>query len=134
MSRKISREKAMELIFSMMLSKDSKEEALEVFVDNYEGDIKEIDLEYIKNTLAGVEEKNEEIVGLIENNSSNWKIDRMSKINVAILKLGIYEMKYAEDVPDRVAINEAIEIAKKYSDEKSVSFVNGVLDSILKSM
>ncbi|MGL5149960.1 MAG: transcription antitermination factor NusB [Clostridium sp.] len=133
MSRKVSREKAMELIFSMMLSKDSIEEALEVFLDNYEGNLKELDLEYIKRTLNGVEEKTEEIHTLIEKNASNWKVDRISKINLAILKLGIYEMLFSEDVPDRVAINEAIELSKKFSDEKSVSFINGVLDSTLKS-
>lgn len=133
MSRKVSREKAMELIFSIMLSKDSNEEAVENFVDNYEGDINELDLTYIKRVLAGVTTHTEEIEKEIEKYAENWKIDRISKINLAILKLGIYEMKYFDEVPDRVAINEAIEIAKKYSDQKSVSFINGVLDKILKN-
>lgn len=133
MSRKVSREKAMELIFSIMLSKDSNEEAVENFVDNYEGDINELDLTYIKRVLAGVTTHSEEIEKEIEKYAENWKIDRISKINLAILKLGIFEMKYFDEVPDRVAINEAIEIAKKYSDQKSVSFINGVLDKILKN-
>lgn len=133
MSRKFSREKAMELIFSTMLSKDSNEEAIENFIDNYEGDIKEVDLVYIKTVLDGIKNHNEEIENDIEKFAENWKVDRISKINLAILKLGIYEMKYFDEVPDRVAINEAIEIAKKYSDQKSVSFINGVLDKILKN-
>ncbi len=133
MSRKLSREKAMELIFSTMLTKESHGEAIETFVDNYEGNIKEIDLEYIKEVLKGVEENREEIDELIKSNLQKWKIDRISKVNLSILRLAIYEMKYVSDVPEKVAINEALEITKKYSDEKSVSFVNGVLDKIYKN-
>ena len=81
MSRKLSREKAMELIFSTMLTKESHGEAIETFVDNYEGNIKEIDLEYIKEVLKGVEENREEIDELIKSNLQKWKIDRISKVN-----------------------------------------------------
>ena len=133
MSRKLSREKAMELIFSTMLTKESYGEAIETFVDNYEGDIKEIDLEYIKEVLKGVEENKEEIDELIKNNLQKWKIDRISKVNLSILRLAIYEMNYVSDVPEKVAINEALEITKKYSDEKSGSFINGVLDKVYKN-
>ncbi|MGL4569693.1 MAG: transcription antitermination factor NusB [Clostridium sp.] len=132
MSRKLSREKAMELIFSTMLTKESYEEAMETFVDNYEGNIEEIDVEYIKSALKGVEENREEIDGLIKANLQNWKIERISKVNLAILRLAIYEMNYVSDVPEKVAINEALEITKRYSDIKSVSFINGVLDKIFK--
>ncbi|MEG1004379.1 transcription antitermination factor NusB [Clostridium sp.] len=132
MSRKLSREKAMELIFSTMLTKESYEEAMETFVDNYEGNIEEIDVEYIKSALKGVEENREEIDGLIKANLQNWKIERISKVNLAILRLAIYEMNYVSDVPEKVAINEALEITKRYSDIKSVSFINGVLDKIYK--
>lgn len=123
MSRKLSREKAMELIFSTMLTKESHGEAIETFVDNYEGNIKEIDLEYIKEVLKGVEENREEIDELIKSNLQKWKIDRISKVNLSILRLAIYEMNYVSDVPEKVAINEALEITKKYSDEKSVSLL-----------
>ena len=133
MSRKLSREKAMELIFSTMLTKESHGEAIETFVDNYEGNIKEIDLEYIKEVLKGVEEHREEIDELIKSNLQKWKIDRISKVNLSILRLAIYEMNYVSDVPEKVAINEALEITKKYSDEKSVSFINGVLDKVYKN-
>lgn len=132
MSRKLSREKAMELAFSVMLSKESPEEAIETFVDNYEGNIKSLDLEYIKSTLNGIEEKKEVLDDLIKQNLQKWSLDRISKINLAILRLGVFEMKFVEDVPDKVAINEALELTRKYSDEKSVSFINGVLDKILK--
>ncbi|MGL4730400.1 MAG: transcription antitermination factor NusB [Clostridium sp.] len=133
MSRKLSREKAMELVFSVMLSKESHEEAIETFVDNYEGDIKVLDLEYIKSVLKGIEEKSEYIDNIIKENLQKWTIDRISKINLAILRLGVFEMEFLDDVPAKVAINEALELTRKYSDEKSVSFVNGVLDKIYKN-
>lgn len=132
MSRKLSREKAMELVFSMMLTKESHDEVIETFVDNYEEDIKNLDLEYIKEVLKGVEENKEAIDNLIKDNLQKWKIERVSKVNLAILRLAVYEMKYVNDVPEKVAINEALEITKRYSDEKSVSFINGVLDNIYK--
>ena len=80
----------MELLFSMELSKSSVEEVVEVFVDNYEDNIKEIDLEYIKSVLNGVVDNKEEIDKIIEENLQNWKINRISKVNLAILRLGVY--------------------------------------------
>lgn len=133
MSRKKSREKAMELLFSITLSKDSVEEAIEVFVDNYEDNIKELDLDYIKNLLNGVEANKEEIDKIIEKNLQNWKLDRISKVNLTILRLGVYEIVFDENIPKKVALNEAIELGKLYSDQKSVSFINGVLDKVLKT-
>ena len=132
MNRKKSREKAMELLFSITLSKDSVEEAMEVFVDNYEENIKELDLDYIKALLEGVEANKNEIDSIIERNLQNWKLDRISKINLTILRLGVYEIVFDENIPKKVALNEAIELGKVYSDEKSVSFINGVLDKVLK--
>ncbi|MDQ0149260.1 transcription antitermination factor NusB [Eubacterium multiforme] len=133
MSRKLSREKAMELIFSTMLTKESYDEAIETFVDNYEGNIKDVDLSYITEVLKGVEENRDSIDELIKANLQKWSIERISKVNLAILRLALYEMNYVSDVPEKVAINEALEITKKYSDEKSVSFINGILDKIYKS-
>ena len=133
MSRKKSREKAMELLFGMTLSKETPNEVIETFVDNYEDNIKELDLDYIKETLEGVEQHKSEIDSIIESNLQNWKIDRISKVNLTILRMGVYERIFESDVPDKVALNEAIELGKVYSDEKSVSFINGVLDKVLKT-
>ena len=131
MNRKKSREKAMELLFSMSISKETPEEIMGTFVDNYEEDITKIDLEYIKELLEGVELNKSEIDSLIEKNLNNWKLDRISKVNLTILRVGIFEIKFQEEVPDRVALNEALELGKRYSDEKSVAFINGVLDKVL---
>lgn len=130
MNRKLSREKTMELLFGMTLSKDSIEEAVEGFIDNYEGDIKEIDLTYVKQALIGIENNKEAIDKIIEENLHNWKLERISKVNLSILRLSTYEVLYDTEIPRSVAINEALEIARRYSDEKSVGFINGVLDKI----
>ena len=130
MNRKLSRDKTMELLFGMTLSKDTTQEAIEGFVENYEGDIKEIDLTYVKQALIGIENNKEAIDKIITENLHNWKLDRVSKVNLSILRLATYELLYDEQVPRAVVINEALEITRRYSDEKSVSFINGVLDNI----
>ena len=130
MNRKLSREKTMELLFGMTLSKDTIEVTIENFVDNYEGDIKEIDLTYVKQALIGIENNKEEIDKVIEENLHNWKLDRISKVNLSILRLSTYEVLYDKEIPRSVAINEALEITRRYSEEKSVGFINGVLDKI----
>ena len=133
MNRKISREKSMELLFGMSISKETPDEVMETFIDNYEKDITKLDLEYIKNILDGVNKNQADIDSLIEKNLNSWKLDRISKINLTILRIGVFEIKFDEDIPDRVALNEALELAKKYSDEKSVAFINGVLDKVLNN-
>lgn len=130
MNRKLSREKGMELLFGMALNKETVEETLETFTENYEGNIKELDLTYIKQLLIGINNNKEKIDEAISGNLHNWKIDRISKVNLSILRLATYELLYDDEVPKSVAINEALEITRKYSDEKSVSFINGVLDKI----
>lgn len=134
MNRKKSRELAMELLFGMTLSKNTLEETMEYFIEDYEMKLGTIDIEYIKNVLEVVEKNKEILDEKITSALVNWKLDRISKVNLTILRLAIAEMLYLEDVPEKVAINEAIELTKTYSDEKSVSFVNGVLDNAFKGM
>lgn len=134
MKRKRSREIAMELLFSMEISKNSYEQTIESFIENYEMDLKTIDLEYIKEVMKSVVDHKEEIDEIIKNSLINWTIDRVSKVNLTIVRLAIAEMLYINDVPEVVAINEAIELTKKYSDDKSVSFVNGALDKAFKNI
>lgn len=134
MKRQKSREKAMELLFSMELSKNSYEETIESFIEDYEMDLNTIDVEYIKNVVKIVNDNVEAIDERIIQSLVNWKLDRVSKVNLTILRLAVGEMIFIEDVPGSVAINEAVELTKKYSDEKSCSFVNGVLDKVLKSL
>ena len=134
MKRKRLREIAMELLFSMEISKNSYEQTIESFIENYEMDLKTIDLEYIKEVMKSVTDYKEEIDEIIKNSLINWTIERVSKVNLIIVRLAIAEMLYIDDVPEVVAINEAIELTKKYSDDKSVSFVNGALDKAFKNI
>lgn len=134
MKRQKSREKAMELLFSMELSKNTYEETIETFIEDYEMDLKTIDVDYIKNVVKVVTDNLEDIDSRIVNALVNWKLDRVSKVNLTILRLAVGEMLFVDDVPGSVAINEAVELTKKYSDEKSTYFVNGVLDKVLKTL
>lgn len=85
------------------------------------------DKEYIEQKYKAVVEKVAEIDEMIDAKSENWKTKRMNKVDLAILRLAVYEMKWDEDVPIGVAINEAVELAKKFSGEGAPAFVNGVL-------
>lgn len=88
--------------------------------------------EYLNDILFGVSGNEEKISELIEENlKEKWTIDRVSKINLSLLKLAIYEMIYMK-LPYKIAINEVVELAKKYSDEQAQSFINGILASIVK--
>ena len=80
----------------------------------------------------GVAEHEDELNGIIESYSPSRKLDRISYINLAIMRIALYEMKYCPSVPDKVAINEAIEFAKEYADKTDVRFINGVLNSYYK--
>lgn len=107
------------------------EDTLEFFCESNEIEDNEIK-EYLKDILFGVSKNEEKICSLIAKNlKENWTIERIPKINISLLKIAIYEMIYTK-VPYKVAINEVIELSKKYSDEQAKSFINGILASIVK--
>ena len=91
---------------------------------------KEKDKEYIQKKLEAVIEKLEEIDAILNEKATGWKASRMNKVDLAILRLAVYEIKWDDDVPVKVAINEAVELAKKFSGEEGPAFVNGVLAKI----
>lgn len=131
MNRSAIRENTFKLLYSKEIQKEINEEQIELFLEDNNIN-KEEQIEYIKKCFYGINENIDEIIELIERNlKEKWTIDRISKIDISILKLAIYEIIYAE-VPYKVAINEAIELAKKYGDDSSKSFVNGILASIVK--
>lgn len=131
MNRSAIRENTFKLLYSKEIQKEIDEEQIELFLEDNNIN-KQEQSEYIRKCIYGINENIEEIIELIEKNlKEKWTIDRISKIDISILKLAIYEMIYAE-VPYKVAINEAIELAKKYGDDSSKSFVNGILASIVK--
>ncbi|MGL5575757.1 MAG: transcription antitermination factor NusB [Sarcina sp.] len=134
MNRKKSREYLMQLVYQMEMTKESAGEVFDSFMENEEIDKNGIDLRYIKSCLIGIMREKDLIDTNIAENLMNWKIGRVSKVNLAIARVAVYEMLlYKEDdIPAKVAINEAIELCKAFSDEKSVSFINGMLDKIYK--
>ena len=131
MNRTAIRESAFKLIYSLEIQKqDNLKEQIDVYFEGENIENKEA-REYIEDAVLGIEEHKEEILGLIEKNlKSDWKIDRISKIDLSILKLAIYEIQYKE-IPFKVVINEAVELAKKYGEDTSKNFVNGILASIV---
>lgn len=131
MNRTAIREKAFKLIYSLEIQKfDSLKEQIELYFESE--NIENVEAkQYIEDAVLGIEKNKEEIIGLIETNlKSDWKIDRISKIDLSILKLAIYEIKY-KDIPFKVVINEAVELAKKYGEDSSKNFVNGILASVV---
>lgn len=89
-------------------------------------------IDYTKEILTGIDREKDAIDKLVKDACDNWRLDRITYVDINILRLGIYEMLFSEDVPPKVAIDEAIEIAKKYGNEDSREFINGVLDRVLK--
>jgi transcription antitermination factor NusB len=89
-------------------------------------------VDYTKVLLSGFKKEQNKIDGFIEAACENWRLDRIALVDKNILRIGIYEMFYPADVPPKVAINEAIELSKKYGNEGSGDFINGVMDKILK--
>jgi len=130
MGRRASREIAMKLIYQLEIQKDSREEQINNTLEQY--DLNENDREYILDVVKGVFKNQEEIDGTIEKFSKGWKLSRISKVDLAILRLAIYEMCHRDDIPFTVAINEAVELAKNYSGEESGSFINGILGKLSK--
>ncbi|MGL5615600.1 MAG: transcription antitermination factor NusB [Sarcina sp.] len=134
MNRKKSREYLIQLVYQMGITGDSAKEVFDIFMEDEEINKDNLDLEYIKRALVIIAENKEDIEEKINNQLVNWKLNRIAKVNLAILKVAVYEMIYREDIPAKVSINEAIELCKKYSEEKSISFINGVLDKIYKNL
>lgn len=134
MNRSAIRELTFRLIYSMEIQKETNiEEQIDLYIESNNID-DENAKEYIKDVIFGINSNVEEITKLIEKHlKSDWKIDRISKIDLSLLKLAIYEIKYKE-IPYKVAINEAIELAKKYGEDNSKNFVNGVLASVVKEL
>ena len=132
MKRSAIRESAFKLIYSLEIQEtENLEEQIDLYLECEEITDKEAK-EYIVDAINGIKQHIDEINNLIEKNlKADWTLERISKVDFSILKLAIYEIKYKE-LPYKVAINEALEISKKYGEESSKNFINGILASIVK--
>lgn len=135
--RKQTRSEARDAAFTQVFQMNMHEDDMDVIMDELLKARPECEenLGYIRGIIDGVREHEEEITELISKNlKTGWTIKRISKVSLTIMKLAIFEMKYAEDVPPKVAINEAVELAKRYGDENDHIFVNGLLASVYKEI
>lgn len=125
MKRREAREKALQILFQMELNEMHLDQAIaNVMEDQSDA--------YVDKLVEGVVANKTAIDELIAGNLDNWSMDRLNKVDLAILRVSAFEMIYCEDIPDRVSLNESLEIAKIFSDEKSSKFINGVLANIAK--
>ncbi|MDF2945750.1 MAG: utilization substance protein [Bacillales bacterium] len=126
MNRRISRERAIQALYSLEINDMEVNELIEdILMENEEPS------DFLIELVTGVVNNLESIDELLINNLANWKLDRIGKVERAILRLAVYEMKYMNDMPVNVTLNEAIELAKTYCDESSSKFINGVLSKIM---
>lgn len=126
MKRSEMREQAFFLTFESLFNlNDNMDELIEMYSDNVE----EV-CDYAKDVFSGITSKKDEFDLLINTYSKAWKVSRLPKVTLAILYVALYEMKYVENVPVNVAINEAVEISKKYAGKDDPSFINGILGSV----
>ena len=129
MTRKQEREQTFCLIFEKYFREESCEEILELAED-----IRDFELtDYIKSVFEGVFQNLEIIDDVISKYLQNWTIDRISKTDLALLRLAVYEMKFCEDIPESVTVNEIVELSKIYSGDKAPAYINGVLGNISRS-
>ena len=132
MKRSAAREETFKLLYSLEVQKENNiEEQTDLYFEN-ENIIDEDTKKFIKSIVLGIEENLSSIENSIATNlKKDWKLDRISKVDLVLLKLAVYEILYT-DVPYKVATNEAVELSKKYGDETSPNFINGILASIIK--
>ena len=130
MKRRELREHIFEILFRVeFMSETDMEEQMELFFEDL-AEARPADVEYIKNKYQAVREKMPMIDIMIDEKSTGWKTSRMGKVELTILRLAVYEMLFDEDGPSTVAINEAVEIAKKFGGDDTPAFVNGILAKV----
>lgn len=135
MSKKLSRSEARCEAFKIIFELNQHMDDIDFLFDNLMNEEPRsiTSMAYIKNVVLGVAERYDELSEIIsENLAGGWKIERISKVARAVLLLAVYEIKYVEDVPDKVAINEALELAKRFDEPDSSAFVNGVLAGVVR--
>ena len=130
MKREDVREKTMQLVYQMDMTGDFEVADLSIVDEN----VKAAGKKQAAETLAAVQDHHEEIDSLITDNLDNWTIDRIAKTDLAILRTALAEILYVENIPVKVSINEAVNLAKKYGDERSYAFINSVLGKISRSL
>jgi N utilization substance protein B len=127
--RRRAREIALQVLYQREFNRAETDTALGLFWDNFEA-LKGA-MDFSERIVRGVGQHRDELDRIIEKYSSHWKIDRMAHVDRNILRIAVYELIYCNDIPPKVAINEAVDIGKKFGSEDSGAFINGVLDKVM---
>lgn len=128
MSRSSARESVFKLVFEYMFTKEKDEQMLSEFLEE---DKNKAEVGYIEEVYSGVIAHFDELVSDVEKKSESFKIERVFKIDLAILIVALYEIKYVRSIPQKVSVNEALNLSKIYSTEKSSKYINGILSNFV---
>lgn len=131
-NRRKGRELALQALYQIEMTGDSTASALEVFLSHFEGS--QVAKEFARRLISGVVNQRVEIDRLIAQCSEHWKLTRMAKVDLVILRMATYEVVFCPDIPVNVSLDEAIEIGKRFGTGDSAPFINGVLDQLAHSM
>lgn len=118
----------MQALYQVEVTGDASARAVELFLGHFEGGAEA--KEFASRMIAGVMEHREEIDKLVEQSAENWRLDRMAKVDLVILRLATFELVFCPDIPKNVSLDEAIEIGKRFGSADSSNFINGVLDKV----
>ena len=122
---------ALQALYQLEMTGDNSPKAVEVFLSHFEGGAEAKD--FARRLIAGVGAQKAELDGIIEKAAENWKLSRMAKVDLTILRLAAYELLFCPDIPVNVSLDEAIEIGKRYGSGDSATFINGILDQVAHS-
>ena len=134
MNRRSLREQVFKLLFRVEFNeKEEMEEQCHLFLEHEELEMSEEEETHIVEKYKAIHDRLEEIDSMINEKAKGWNTDRMGKVDLTVIRLAVYEMKFDESIPDGVAINEAVELAKMYGQDESAGFVNGVLAKFVEA-
>ncbi|HHZ13028.1 MAG: transcription antitermination factor NusB [Caldicoprobacterales bacterium] len=131
MSRVAAREVLMKLLYERDIAGEYHSESFKNLSEEFQLD--ENDEEYVKEILFSMDAEQGKIDDYIRKYAKGWSLERMARVDLAIIRLALYELLFMDDIPISVSINEAVELAKKYGNEKSSSFINGILGNFIRS-
>ena len=133
MNRTLAREVAMKILFARSLGgEDTWEEVLEQ--SQARDELSDEDKTFLENEVFGVERHREELDGLIDGYAKGWNLNRLARVDLTLLRMGLFELLYLPEVPVGAAINEAVELSKRYGEDKSYSFINGILGTAAREL
>lgn len=132
MKRKETREEAVRIAYCMDVNKDFNKDYPAEYIEHFE--LKDMDIDYLNKTITDMIENMEQIDNYIISNSKDWKITRIAKVDLAVLRIAMSEILFNHTIPEGVSINEAVEISKKFSNEDSHKFINGILGTVVRSI